>query len=70
MMLSMFLKACIKKILIKNKWTINNLYPGPLVYFVYFWLASNMNYVGDHLLNIPTKMVPISVVISEKKIKM
>ena len=27
-------------------------------------------YVGDHLLGIPTKLVPIGVVVSEKKIKM
>jgi hypothetical protein len=26
--------------------------------------------VGDHLLNFPTKLVPIGVVVSEKKIKM
>jgi len=25
---------------------------------------------GDHLLDIPTKLVPIGVVVSEKKIKM
>ena len=27
-------------------------------------------YVGDHLLDIPTKLVPMGVVFSEKKIKM
>jgi hypothetical protein len=38
---------------------------------VYFWSALDINYaVGDHLLNIPTKLVPIGVVVSEKKIKM
>ena len=46
----------------KNKWTINNLYPpfltplGPLVSFVYFWSTKkNINFVGDHPLNIHTK---------------
>jgi hypothetical protein len=42
------------------------------VSFVYFWSAQplNINYVGNHLLNIPTKLIPIGVVVSEKKIKM
>jgi hypothetical protein len=37
---------------------------------VYFWSTLNINYVGGHLLNIPTKLVSIGVVVSEKKIKM
>jgi hypothetical protein len=62
-----FLRNALKKILIKNKWTINYLYS---LSFLFLLSALNINYVRDHLLNIPTKLVPIDVVVSEKKIKM
>ena len=41
---------------------MNNKYSilfGILVSFVNFWSALNINYVGDHILNIPTKLVSI-----------
>ena len=41
-----------------------------LLSFVYFWSTKNMNVVGNLLLNIPTKLVAICLVVSEKKIKM
>jgi GT2 family glycosyltransferase len=55
------------KILIKNKWTINNLYLyiywHPIwhlwasCFFVYFWsTAKNIRFARNHLMNNPTKI--------------
>jgi hypothetical protein len=57
-----FLRNALKKILIKNKWTINNVYSLGLLFLLFTsdQQQLNINYVGDHLLNIPTKLVPIN----------
>jgi len=54
-----FPKECMKQILIKNKWTINNLYP--YIWTHPFWhlcvSCSDITLAGDHPMNIPTKFL-------------
>jgi hypothetical protein len=61
-----FLKKCIEKILNKNKWIINDLYPymgtpflSPLGLFLLLCTSGEkkpISFVGDNPMNIPTNL--------------
>jgi len=73
-----FLKECIKKILIKNKWTINNFYHiyGHILFDIFGPLLCTSDQqkkpytIGDHSMNTLSNLVPIGSVVSGKKITM